>query len=65
MLQRMLPGLDKLPGQLRFVVVDGSSVQGPGATGTGHRLHLALDLMTLTLRYVEVTGPEQWERLGR
>ena len=65
MLQRMLPGLDKLPGQLRFVIVDGSSVQGPGARGTGHRLHLALDLMTLTLRYVEVTGPDQGERLGR
>ena len=65
MLQRMLPGLDKLPGQLRFVIVDGSSVQGPGARGTGHRLHLALDLMTLTLRYVEATGPDQGERLGR
>jgi hypothetical protein len=65
MLQRMLPGLDKLPGQLRFVIVDGTSVQGPGARGTGHRLHLALDLMTLTLRYLEVTGPDQGERLGR
>jgi hypothetical protein len=31
LLQRMLPGLDKLAGQLRFIVVDGSSVQGPGA----------------------------------
>ena len=32
MLQRMLPGLDKLPGQLRFVIVDGSSYipQGQG-----------------------------------
>ena len=47
------------------MIVDGSSVQGPGARGTGHRLHLALDLMTLTIRYVEVTGPEQGERLGR
>lgn len=65
MLQRMLPGLDKLPGQLRFVIVDGSSVQGPGARGTGHRLHLAIDLMTLTIRYVEATGPDQGERLGR
>lgn len=65
LLQRMLPGLDKLPGQLRFVIVDGSSVQGPGAQGTGYRLHLALDLMTLTIRYMEVTGPEQGERLGR
>jgi hypothetical protein len=34
-LQRMLPGLDKLPGQLRLVIVDGSSVQGPGARGIG------------------------------
>jgi hypothetical protein len=24
LLQRMLPGMDKLPGQLRFVIVDGS-----------------------------------------
>jgi hypothetical protein len=45
--------------------VDGSSVQGPGATGTGHRLHLAIDLMTLTIRYVKATGPDQGERLGR
>jgi hypothetical protein len=65
LLQRMLPGLDKLPGQLRFVIVDGSSVQGPGARGTGHRLHLAIDLMTLTIQYVEATGPDQGERLGR
>jgi hypothetical protein len=65
LLQRMLPGLDKLPGQLRFVLVDGSSVQGPGAQGTGYRLHLALDLVTLTLRHLEVTGPEEGERLDR
>jgi hypothetical protein len=65
LLQRMLPALDKLPGQLRFVLVDGSSVQGPGAQGTGYRLHLALDLVTLTLRHVEVTGPEEGERLDR
>jgi hypothetical protein len=47
------------------VIVDGSSVQGPGAQGTGYRLPLALDLVTLTLRYVEVTGCEEGERLGR
>lgn len=65
LLQRMLPGLDKLPGQLRFVIVDGSSVQGPGAQGTDYRLHLAIDLVTLTLRHLEVTGREEGERLDR
>jgi hypothetical protein len=37
LLQRLL-GADAAPlleGNLRFVVVDGSTVQGPGATGTG------------------------------
>ncbi|MDD5321977.1 MAG: hypothetical protein PHD43_15480 [Methylococcales bacterium] len=29
---------------LRILVVDGSSLQGPGAKGTGYRLHLASDL---------------------
>lgn len=28
-------------GHLRFVVVDGSTVRGLGATGTGYRLHLS------------------------
>jgi hypothetical protein len=45
------------------VIVDGSSVQG--AQGTGYRLPLALDLVTLTLRHLEVTGPEEGERLDR
>ena len=38
-----------LEGHLRFVVGDGSTVQGPGAKGTEHRLHLAVDLVRLEL----------------
>jgi hypothetical protein len=54
MLRRMLPlpAVDTLPQGLRFVVIDASSIQAPGATGTDHRLHIALDL--LALQFVEV-----------
>ena len=38
-----------LEGNLRFVVVDGSTVQGPGAQGTWYRLHRAIDLVRLHL----------------
>lgn len=36
-------------GHLRFVVVDGSTVQGPGADQTWYRLHIAVDLVKLHL----------------
>ena len=54
MLRRMLSlsPVDTLPTGLRFVVIDASSIQAPGATGTDHRLHLAMDL--LSLQFVEV-----------
>jgi hypothetical protein len=54
MLRRMLPlsPVDTLPTGFRFVVIDGSSIQAPGATGTDHRLHIALDLVSL--QFVEV-----------
>ena len=50
-------GLDKVvnSGSLRFIVIDGSTVQEPGATGTTYRLHIAIDLINLSLRQVEVT----------
>jgi hypothetical protein len=38
-----------LPEGLRFVVIDASSVQAPDAKGIGHRLHLAMDLVSLQL----------------
>lgn len=50
-------------GSLRFVVVDGSTVQGPGAKGTWYRLHLALDLVKLRLIAARVTDCHQGERL--
>jgi hypothetical protein len=54
MLRRMLPlsPVNTLPTGFRFVVIDGSSIQAPGATGTDHRLHIAMDL--LALQFVEV-----------
>jgi hypothetical protein len=54
MLQRMLPmsTVDTLPQGLRFVVIDASSIQAPGAKGTDHRLHIAMDL--LSLQFIEV-----------
>ena len=36
-----------LEGHLRLVVVDGSTVPSPGATGTEYRLHLAVDWVRL------------------
>jgi hypothetical protein len=53
-----------LEGRLRFVVVDGSTVQGPGAKGTEYRLHLAVDLVRLHLLYVKVTDAHEGESLG-
>lgn len=52
-----------LAGQRRLVVVDGSTVQGPGAKGTWYRLHLAVDLVQLHLLYVKVTDVHEGECL--
>jgi hypothetical protein len=52
-----------LEGHLRFILVDGSTVQGPGATGTQYRLHLALDLVRLEWAYSLVTDEHTGERL--
>jgi hypothetical protein len=54
LLRRMLPmpTLDALPPGLRFVVIDASTLQAPGAPGPDYRLHIAMDL--LALPFVEV-----------
>lgn len=52
-----------LEGHLRFVIIDGSTVQGPGATGTQYRLHLALDLVRLEWAYSLVTDAHTGEQL--
>lgn len=50
-------------GKLRFVVIDGSTVQEPGATGTSYRLHIAIDLVKLELLQVEVSTDKVGESL--
>ena len=40
------PAVTALPQALRFVVIDATTVQAPGATGTDYRLHISLDLVT-------------------
>ncbi len=54
MLRQMLPmaAVESLPTGRRFVVIDASSIQAPGAKGTDHRLHIAMDL--LSLQFIEV-----------
>ena len=59
-------GLEQLVNSdpLRFIVIDGSTVQVPGATGTSYRLHIAIDLVKLTLLQVEVTTDKIGESLN-
>jgi len=63
--RRMLPmsAVDTLPKGLRFVVIDASSLQAPGATGTDHRLHIAMDLITLQCVEVLVSDVHMGETL--
>jgi len=65
MLRRMLPLSpgDTLPAGRRFVVIDASSIQAPGATGTDHRLHIAMDLLSLQFVEVLVTDVHTGETL--
>src|SRR5262250_907488 len=65
MLRRMLslaPGDPLLAGR-RFVVIDASSIQAPGATGTDHRLHIAMDLVSLQFLEVFVSDVHTGETL--
>ncbi len=58
-------GLDQAvnSGSLRFIVIDDSTVQEPGATETTDRLHIAIDLINLSLRQIEVTIDKVGENL--
>jgi hypothetical protein len=47
-----LPRVETLPEGLRFVLIDASSIQAPGAKGTDYRLHIAMDLVSL--QFIEV-----------
>src|SRR5512147_2760024 len=48
LLPQLLPPLPARPAGYRVSVMDGSSVEAPGADGTDYRLHLRLDLISLT-----------------
>jgi hypothetical protein len=65
MLRRMLSLAqgDTLPAGRRFVVIDASSIQAPGATGTDHRLHIAMDLLSLQFLEVLVSDVHTGETL--
>jgi len=61
----MLPlsSVGTLPTGFRFVVIDASSIQAPGATGTDHRLHIAMDLVSLQFVAVLVSDVHTGETL--
>jgi len=65
LLQRMLPVVPvaALAEGRRFLVIDASTVQAPGATGTDHRLHLSMDLVSLEFVEVLVTDVHSGETL--
>jgi hypothetical protein len=52
-----------LPPGLRFVAIDASSIQAPGATGTDYRLHISMDLVSLEFIEVLVTDVHRGETL--
>ena len=58
-----LPLLPLLPAGYRLSVIDGSSIEAPGADGTDYRLHLRLDLVSLTFLELVVTDVHTAESL--
>ncbi len=54
-----------LPHGLHPRAIDSTTVQGPASTGTGWRVHYALDLMTLTCDWYELTDAHGGELLER
>jgi hypothetical protein len=52
-----------LPAQLRFVVVDGSCIQGPGAKGTQQRIHVGMNLVSLEFIHLGITDKHTGESL--
>ncbi len=58
-----MPSEVVLPPGLRFVVIDASSIQAPGATGTDYRLHISMDLVSLEFIEILVTDVHTGETL--
>ncbi len=58
-----MPSEVVLPPGLRFVVIDASSIEAPGATGTDYRLHISMDLVSLEFIDILVTDVHTGETL--
>src|SRR5512144_610635 len=63
LLSQLLPPLPVLPAGSRVSVIDGSSVAAPGSDGTDYRLHLRLDLVSLTFLELVITDVHSAESL--
>jgi hypothetical protein len=65
LVKRMLPleELPPLPPHWRFLACDGTTIQRPGATSADYRLHLVIDLVTLSFHEVHISDYKQGERL--
>src|SRR5262244_716906 len=65
LLRQMFPRatIESLPAGRRFVVLDASSIQAPGAKGIDHRLHIAMDLVSLEFIEVLVSDVHTGETL--
>jgi hypothetical protein len=65
LLQKMLPATKTVMSERRLLVIDGTSLQGPGAQSTDYRVHLVLDLTHMVMHAVDVSGTDGAERLTR
>jgi hypothetical protein len=55
---------EQLLEKRRWLVFDGTTIQGPGAKGTHYRLHLGMDLRTLQLTHIKITDKHVGESLS-
>jgi len=66
LLRQMLPALPAgVPPERRFILVDGSVIQAPGATRADYRLHLGWDWFNQTLAFLEISTVATGESLAR
>ncbi len=63
LLPQLLPSLPVLPAGYRVSVMDGSSIEAPGADGTDYRLHRRIDRVSLTFLELIVTDVHTAESL--